>query len=52
MLSLGQSRPWQDALEAITGEREISSAPLLRYYRPLILWLEKKVAEEDIQIGW
>ena len=32
MLSLGQSQPWQDALEAIIGERELSGRSMLNYY--------------------
>jgi len=52
MLELGMSKPWQVALEAMTGSPEISAKPLLRYYAPLITWLEKRVEEENIPIGW
>lgn len=52
MLELGTSQPWQVALEAMTGSPEISARPLLRYYAPLIAWLEKRVEEENIPIGW
>ena len=52
MLELGTSQPWQVALEAMTGSPEISVRPLLRYYAPLIAWLEKRVEEENIPVGW
>ena len=38
--------------QAMTGSPEISARPLLRYYAPLIVWLEKRVEEEDIPLGW
>jgi len=52
MLELGVSKPWKAALEAMTGSPEISARPLLRYYAPLIAWLERRVEEENIPIGW
>ena len=39
MLSLGASRPWQDALEALTGQRELDATALLDYFAPLRKWL-------------
>ncbi len=35
MLSLGQSRPWPEALAALTGKEGegMSAEPLLEYYR-------------------
>jgi peptidyl-dipeptidase A len=39
MLSLGASRPWQDALEALTGQREMDATALLDYFAPLRKWL-------------
>ena len=29
MLQLGSSKPWQDALEQLTGERKMSARPIL-----------------------
>lgn len=40
MLALGSSRPWPEALEAMTGSRQMDAAPLLAYFQPLRLWLE------------
>tara|TARA_A100000164_G_scaffold179107_2_gene159153 strand:- start:5912 stop:7741 length:1830 start_codon:yes stop_codon:yes gene_type:complete len=42
MLALGQSRPWQDALESIIGTRELSGTSMLNYYAPLKEWLDEK----------
>ena len=52
-MSLGQSRPWQEALKTITGGRsDISAASLLNYYKPLIEWLEEEIRRDKIPIGW
>jgi peptidyl-dipeptidase A len=42
MLSLGASRPWQDALEALTGTREVDASAILEYYAPLQRWLKEQ----------
>jgi peptidyl-dipeptidase A len=50
MLAMGASRPWQDALEAFTGTREISGRPMLEYFAPLQAWLEEQ--NRGRQCGW
>ena len=40
MLSMGASREWPDALEAITGERTMDATGLLEYFAPLRQWLQ------------
>ena len=35
MLSMGRSRPWPDALEALTGQREMDATAMLDYFAPL-----------------
>ena len=52
MLRMGSSKPWPDALEALTGQREMSALPLLKYFRPLQEWLEKENARNGEFIGW
>jgi len=42
MLSLGASKPWQDALEAMTGEREMDAGAMLEYFAPLQKWLSEQ----------
>jgi peptidyl-dipeptidase A len=50
MLRMGASRPWPDALEAVTGVREMSALPVIEYFRPLMEWLAQENAGETI--GW
>ena len=50
MLAMGQSKPWQDAFEALTGERALSGTSILNYYKPLQEWLEKQ--NEGRSCGW
>ena len=50
MLSLGQSKDWQSALEALTGTRELSGKALLNYYQPLKDWLDEKNTNRSC--GW
>ncbi|GIZ04964.1 angiotensin-converting enzyme [Caerostris extrusa] len=52
MLSLGASVSWQDALETLTGERELSAKPLLNYYKPLYRWLVEYNRRHNISIDW
>ncbi len=42
MLEMGQSKPWPDALEAFTGQREIDASAVIDYFKPLQGWLEEQ----------
>jgi peptidyl-dipeptidase A len=50
-LSLGTSKHWSEALEAITGSKEISSEPILEYFAPLMVYMQEYIdsatSEED-----
>ena len=50
MLSMGASKPWPDALQAFTGSREMSGKPMLRYFAPLMSWLQDQNKGE--KCGW
>ncbi|HYO78181.1 MAG TPA: M2 family metallopeptidase [Thermoanaerobaculia bacterium] len=50
MLTMGMSRPWPDALEALTGQREMDATAVVDYFRPLLDWLE--VQNRGKQCGW
>ena len=50
MLSVGQSKPWQDALESIIGTRELSGTSMLNYYAPLKEWLDEQ--NQGRSCGW
>ena len=49
-MALGQSLPWQDAFEKITGSRELSGDSILNYYAPLKKWLDEQ--NEFRTCGW
>jgi peptidyl-dipeptidase A len=50
MLEMGQSKPWPDALETLTGERQTDAAALLEYFAPLKKWLDEQ--NKGKKIGW
>jgi peptidyl-dipeptidase A len=39
MLEMGQSRLWPEALETLTGEKDIDATAILDYFEPLQKWL-------------
>jgi peptidyl-dipeptidase A len=50
MLSMGLSRPWPDALEALTGSRQMDATAILDYFAPLSTWLDEQLKGQ--KIGW
>ncbi len=50
MLTMGSSRPWPEALEALTGQREMDATAILDYFAPLAEWLDEQ--NEGRQCGW
>jgi peptidyl-dipeptidase A len=50
MLAMGASRPWPDALEAMTGERRMDATAMLDYFAPLKKWLDEQNAGH--KVGW
>jgi peptidyl-dipeptidase A len=50
MLALGASKPWPDALEAFTGERQMNGTAMVEYFAPLMRWLEEQNKGE--KAGW
>ena len=52
MLKLGSSVPWPDALERMTGQRQMSALPLVKYFEPLMEYLEKDNVKNRETIGW
>ena len=50
MLAMGASRPWPDALQVFTGQREMTARPMLEYFAPLQSWLEQQ--NRGKQCGW
>jgi len=50
MLEMGASKPWPDALEAFTGERQMNGTAMVEYFAPLMAWLEEQNKGEEA--GW
>jgi peptidyl-dipeptidase A len=50
MLEMGQSKPWPDALETLTGQRQMDATAILDYYAPLKKWLDEQTKGE--KKGW
>lgn len=50
MLAMGASKPWPDALEAMTGTRQMDAAAILEYFAPLRTWL--KTQNKGQTCGW
>ena len=50
MLQLGASRPWQDALATMTGQREMDATAILDYFAPLKKWLDQQNSGKPV--GW
>lgn len=50
MLALGASRPWPEALAALTNTTALDAGPLLAYFAPLAAWLEAE--NRGQQCGW
>src|SRR5262249_17584728 len=42
VLSMGLSKPWPDALEGITGQRQMDATAILDYFAPLQKWLDEQ----------
>ena len=50
VLALGASKPWPDAMQALTGQRSMDAAALIDYFQPLMAWLQEQNASR--QCGW
>ncbi len=50
MLAMGCSKPWPDALEAITGQRQMDATAIRDYFAPLQKWLDEQ--NKGKPVGW
>ncbi|MEO8482626.1 MAG: M2 family metallopeptidase [Acidobacteriota bacterium] len=50
MLQMGQSKPWPDALEALTGSRQMDASAIIDYFAPLKAWLDDQIKGQPV--GW
>lgn len=50
MLELGRSKPWPEALKAMTGTDQADASAIIEYFQPLLIWLkEQNKGEKE---GW
>jgi peptidyl-dipeptidase A len=50
LLAMGASRPWQEALSAMSGETKADAGAMLEYFAPLRGWLREQV--KGNKCGW
>lgn len=50
MLAMGASRPWPEALEALTGSRQMDATAIVDYFEPLLVWLKDQ--NKGQKCGW
>jgi peptidyl-dipeptidase A len=50
MMAMGLSRPWPEALEALTGSKQMDATAIIDYFKPLQAWLDQQV--EGKPVGW
>jgi peptidyl-dipeptidase A len=50
MLSMGESKPWPDALESLTGTKQMDATAIVDYFAPLKTWLDQQLAGQ--KVGW
>ncbi len=49
-LAMGTSRPWPDALEALTGQRQMDATAIVDYFARLKAWLDEQ--NRGHPVGW
>jgi peptidyl-dipeptidase A len=50
MMELGVSKPWPEAMKALTGEERMDASALVEYFAPLHAWLKKQ--NKGRKCGW
>jgi peptidyl-dipeptidase A len=50
MLEMGMSHPWQEALERISGTRQMDASAIRSYFEPLQKWLDEQ--NQGKPVGW
>jgi len=50
MMALGQSKPWPEALQQLTGATQMDAAAIRDYFAPLQEWLDAQLKGQPV--GW
>ncbi len=51
-MKMGSSKPWPDALETLTGMRNMDVKALRKYFAPLVKWLQETNKANGDKPGW
>ena len=49
---MGSSKPWPEAMEALTGQRKFKADSLMEYFKPLIDFLVAENKKMGVSVGW
>ena len=49
-LSMGASRPWPEALQALAGQKQMDATAIRDYFAPLQKWLDEQ--NKGKPVGW
>ncbi len=52
MLKLGVSRPWQEALETMTGSKQMDATAIIDYFAPLKKFMDDELSKKGVKVGW
>ena len=52
MLSMGQSKPWPEELQVLTGDNRMDAGALADYFAPLKVWLDEQNTKNGYALGW
>jgi len=50
MLRMGATRPWPEALQALSGETQMDTSAMIEYFAPLRAWLQEQ--NKGQKCGW
>jgi peptidyl-dipeptidase A len=50
MMAMGLSKPWPEALEALTGSKQMDATAIIDYFAPLQKWLDEQIKGKPV--GW
>lgn len=52
MLAMGQSKPWPDAMQVLTGQPNADASALADYFAPLKTWLDEQNKKNGYPVDW
>jgi peptidyl-dipeptidase A len=52
MLAMGNSKPWAEILQTLTGETKLEPQAMLDFFEPLYKWLKKENKAKGYKVGW